>query len=218
MSESDGSSPKSDWSDSTTKVEDMTFDQFIKTMQEGNVELYDIDDVLEAHPDYANGRDENGKTPLILAAEQGRGDAVDQLINPRPFAAQVGRPPAAYVVDVSITDNEGKTAAQRFQHYYKKNPRELDKKGVKFFLDIFEKAAKDDTRAPTPSTYDLRSDAVKAAAAKAKAAADKAAADKAKAEADKAKWRNDPGPKTGGGRKRKTRKARKTKKSTRRRA
>jgi len=146
MSQSDDdSSPKSNWSDSTTNVKDMTFDGFITYVKEGAHD-YQIDEILEAHPEYANGRDENGKTPLILVAEKGHGDAVDDLINP-------GRG-ASYVVDVSITDKDGKTAAQHYEQFFKDNPGEQDEEGVKFFLDIFEKAAKDKTRKPTPSTYD----------------------------------------------------------------
>ena len=116
-------------------ADDVTLDEFFLVMKYVN-DPRDFYEILEAHPEYVNKQDKDGKTALMLTAERGMGDAVRTLIETND-------------ADVFLKDKKGKTAAQYFKEYYAENPDELDEEEMKFFMDIFEEKARPTAKATT---------------------------------------------------------------------
>ena len=112
-------------------ADDVTVDEFFLVMKYVN-DPRDFYEILEAHPEYVDKQDKNGKTALMLAAERGMGDAVRTLIETND-------------ADVFLKDKSGRTAAQYFKQYYEEDPEameELGEDGMEFFMDIFQEKAR----------------------------------------------------------------------------
>ena len=76
-------------------AKDVTFDEFMTVMKYAG-DARDFYDILQAHPEYVNRQDKDGKTALMVAADQGYGDAVATLVESNN-------------ADVFLKDNQGKT-------------------------------------------------------------------------------------------------------------
>ncbi len=111
--------------ENNSDASDVTFDEFMTVMKYAG-DARDFYDILEAHPEYVNQQNKDGKTALMIAAENGYGDSVATLIE-------------SHDADVFLKDKQGKTAAQLWKDYHAENPGELDEEGMKFFMNVFEK-------------------------------------------------------------------------------